>query len=51
MGGNLKNYLILIFSKKLEKIDNKFVKFEIENFEHLHCTVKLEVENFEHLCL
>ena len=33
------------------KNHNKIVKFEIENFEHLHCAVKFEVENFEHLCL
>ena len=31
--------------------ENKIVKFEIENFEHLCCAVKFEVENFERLCL
>ena len=39
------------YFKKWENIHNNNVKFEIENFEHLHCTGKYEVENFEHLCL
>ena len=30
--------------------ENKIVKFEIENFEHLCCAVKFKVDNFEHLC-
>ena len=47
MGVNfIKNYKFWLF-QKVEKIQNKIVKFAVENFEHLRCVVKFEVENFE----
>ena len=34
----LKNIKIWLF-QKVEKIHNKIVKFEVENFEHLRCKI------------
>ena len=41
-----KNILNFGYFKKWEKIHNKIVKFENQNFEHLRYAVKFKVENF-----
>ena len=45
MGSILLKNIILWLFQKVEKSRNKFVRFAVENFEHLSiCAVKFEVE-------